>query len=531
MATYLYRLARLAFRRRRITVLVWLALLVMAGVGAATASSTASSTFSLPGTESQRAFDLIEKRFPDSSADGATARVVLRAADGQKLTAAAQKDAVREVVADLRSGSAQVAAVADPYRAAAVSRDGTTAYVSVTYKVTAPEVTDATRDALKEAGQRAGQAGLKAEIGGDALAVTPEPGAGEIAGVVIAGVVLVITFGSLVAAGLPLLTAVVGVGIGMSVITALAGALDLGSTTSTLAMMIGLAVGIDYALFIVSRYRAEVADGREREDAVGRAVGTAGSAVVFAGLTVIIALAGLSVVGVPLLTKMGLAAAGAVVIAVLIALTLVPALLGFAGSRVTDRGRRTARPAHGRGNAGSRWAGFVLRRPLTVLLTGVLGLAAVAVPAASLQLGLPDDGAQPSSTTQRKAYDLLSDHFGPGFNGPLLVVVDGDRAAAEQAARTIRGMDGVTAVSPPGPDAAGDTSVITVIPRDRPSSASTEDLVHEIRGHAERDVLVTGTTALNIDFRDRAVRVRVRLVAVAVAVGGRGLVGVLGAVV
>ncbi|WP_037625368.1 MMPL family transporter [Streptomyces aureus] len=503
MATYLYRLARFAFRRRRITVLVWLALLAVAGVGAATASSATSATFSLPGTESQQAFDLIEKRFPNSSADGATARVVLRAADGQKLTAAVQKDAVREVVADLGSGSGQVAAVADPYQAQAVSKDGSTAYVSVTYKVTPPEVSDATRDALKEAGQRAEQVGLKVEIGGDALTVTPAPGAGEIVGVVIAGVVLVITFGSLVAAGLPLLTAMVGVGIGISVITALSSALDLGSTTSTLAMMIGLAVGIDYALFIVSRYRAEVAGGKQREEAVGHAVGTAGSAVVFAGLTVIIALAGLSVVGVPMLTKMGLAAAGAVVVAVLIALTLVPALLGFAGSRVTDRKAKTARRARSDANAGSRWARFVLRRPLMVLLTGVLGLAAIAVPAASLQLGLPDDGAQPSGTTQRKAYDLLSDNFGPGFNGPLLVVVDGDRAAGEQAARTITGIDGVTAVGPPRINAAGDTSVITVIPQDRPSSASTEDLVHEIRNRSEHDVLVTGTTALNIDFSQK----------------------------
>ncbi|MET8100296.1 MMPL family transporter [Streptomyces sp. NPDC005236] len=502
MATYLYRLARLAFRRRRITALVWLAFLVMAGVGAATASSAASSAFSLPGTESQRASDLIEKRFPNSSADGATARVVLRADDGQKLMVAAHKDAVREVVADLGSGSVQVAAVADPYEAGAVSEDGTTAYVSVTYKVGPPEVTDSSRDALKEAGQRAEQAGLKAEIGGDALAVTPEPGAGEIIGVVIAGVVLVITFGSLAAAGLPLLTAMIGVGIGISVITALAGVLDLGSSTSTLAMMIGLAVGIDYALFIVSRCRAEVAEGKQREEAVGHAVGTAGSAVVFAGLTVIIALAGLSVAGVPMLTKMGLAAAGAVVIAVLIALTLVPALLGFAGGRITDRGRR-ARPVRGGTNAGSRWAGFVLRRPVMVLLTGVLGLAAVAVPAASLQLGLPDDGAQPSGTTQRKAYDLLSEHFGPGFNGPLLVVVDGDRAAAGQAAQTIRSIGGVTAVGPPKANATGDTSVITVIPQGRPSSASTEDLVHEIRNRSERDVLVTGTTALNIDFSQK----------------------------
>ncbi|MEU7279224.1 MMPL family transporter [Streptomyces sp. NPDC045431] len=506
MATFLYRLGRLAFRRRHVVTLLWVALLALAGVGAASAPAATSSSFSIPGTEAQKAFDLLEQRFPGAGADGATARVVFKAPDGAKMTDPERKAAVDKAVGELRSGSDQVASVTDPYAVQAVSRDGTTAYIQVSYKVNGMELTDSTREALKETGAEARQGGLTVEIGGDALQTVPETGSGEIIGVIVAGIVLVITFGSLVAAGLPLLTALVGVGIGVSAITALASVLDLGSTTSTLAMMIGLAVGIDYALFIVSRYRAELAEGRDREEAAGRAVGTAGSAVVFAGLTVVIALVGLAVVNIPMLTKMGFAAAGTVLIAVLIALTFIPALLGYVGKRVHGRkARKNPVPAsdEDKPNMGTRWARFVLRRPLVVLLVGVVGLGAVALPAASLEMGLPDDGSQPTSTSQRRAYDLLSDGFGPGSNGPLMVVVDGDKAAADRTVTTIRGLDGIAAVTPPTPNRAGDTAIITVVPKDRPSSTATEELVHSIRDTTGDDVLVTGATAMNIDFSQK----------------------------
>lgn len=506
MATFLYKLGRLAFRRRRYVALIWVALLVLAGVGAATATTPTSSSFSIPGTEAQKAFDLLEKRFPGASPDGATARVVFKAPAGQKMTDAAHKAEVQKIVGELKSGSDQIGSVTDPYQAQAVSKDGSTAYISVAYKVNGMELTDDSRDSLKKAGDEARDTGLTVEIGGDALQAMPETGSGEIIGIIVAGIVLVITFGSMVAAGLPLLTAIIGVGIGVSSITALANVLDLGTTTSTLAMMIGLAVGIDYALFIVSRYRAELAEGREQEEAAGRAVGTAGSAVVFAGLTVVIALVGLAVVNIPMLSKMGFAAAGTVAIAVLIALTLIPALLGFAGKKVIGRKARKAGVVtldKGKEKAGIRWARFVLRRPLMVLLVGVIGLGAIAIPAASLQVGLPDDGSQPVSTTQRKAYDLLSDGFGPGFNGPLLVVVDGDKAAADRAVKQIEGLDGVVAVTPATPNKAGDTSMITVIPEDRPSSKETEDLVHSIRDNTGDEVLVSGMTAMNIDFSEK----------------------------
>jgi RND superfamily putative drug exporter len=311
------------------------------------------------------------------------------------------------------------------------------------------------------------------------------------------------------------------VAVSFCVIAVLAGPLGLSSTVFILAMMLGLAVGIDYALFIASRYRSELAEGRDPEEAAGRAVGTAGSAVVFAGLTVIIALAGLTVVGIPALTKMGLAAAGTVALAVLVALTLVPPLLGFFGRRMLPRALRQAGPrpdANAEADAdterpglGVRWARFVLRRPLAVLLTAAVGLGVAAVPVLSLELGLPGDESLSTDTTQRRAYDLLSDGFGPGFNGPLTVVVDtrdaaDPRGAADLAAATVARVDGVVSVTAPELDDAGDTAVLTAVPETAPNTTETRDLVHTIRdeaGDVEADtgaeVLVTGTTAMNID--------------------------------
>ncbi|MEV1078421.1 MMPL family transporter [Streptomyces sp. NPDC050211] len=533
MATFLYKLGRLAFRRRHFVALIWVALLTLAGVGAASAPAPGTTSFSIPGTEAQKAFDLLEQRFPGGSADGATGRIVFKAPDGEKMTDADNKATVAKTVEELGDGS-EVVSVTDPFTTNAVSKDGTVAYTSVKYDAPGMELKDATRDALEAAADEAQATGLTVDVGGDALQAAAEPGAiGEVIGLAIAAVVLVLTLGSLVAAGLPLLTAIIGVGIGVSTITALANALDLGDTTSTLALMIGLAVGIDYALFIVSRYRGELADGRDREEAAGRATGTAGSAVVFAGLTVVIALAGLSVVGVPMLTKMGLAAAGTVVVAVLIALTMIPALLGYAGRKVRPTGEKRKRlggekseasekavapeksKAQAKPGMGTRWASFVIRRPVAVLLLGVVGLGAIAVPATQLELGLPDDGSQPTSTTQRRAYDLLSEGFGPGFNGPLMIVVDAKdsddpKAAATTVTDGIKGLKDVVTVTPAAFNKAGDTATITVIPDSKPSSTQTEDLVHAIRDQgtdvkADTDarVLVTGTTAMNIDFSQK----------------------------
>ncbi|NUL01721.1 MMPL family transporter [Streptomyces lunaelactis] len=525
MATFLYKLGRLAFRRRGLMALLWVLIFGGVGFAASSAPPPPADTFSMPGTESQKAFDLLQEKFPAASADGASARVVVRAPKGEKISDPEQKAEVAGLVADL-SRAPQVAAVTDPYKAKAISKDGTTAYAVVTYKVAATKLTDEAHDALTKATDKARGTGLTVEAGGDAVKIEASMGGtGEKLGVAVSALVLLITFGSVIAAGMPLLTALIGVGIGISGITALGTTLGLSSTTSTLALMLGLAVGIDYALFIVSRYRAEIAEGRDREEAAGRATGTAGSAVVFAGLTVIVALAGLAVVNIPMLTKMGLAAAGTVAVAVLIAITLVPALLGLApvkvlrrrdrkqhyGKPLSARQQRKAakRAAKAKPNLGARWAGYTLRHPVAVLLVGVLGLGAVAVPAASLELGLPGEGTMAPDTTQRKAYDILSESFGAGFNGPLMVTVDAKDAAsaADGVGKALAKENGVASVSPATVNEAGDTAILNVIPATGPSDGKTEELVRSIRDTVSgleadtgAEILVTGQTALFIDF-------------------------------
>ncbi|MFG2502193.1 MMPL family transporter [Streptomyces sp. NPDC048441] len=536
MATFLYRIGRWAFRRRRLVTGLWLAALVLAGVAAAVAPAGEEEDLSMPGTESQKAFDLLDERFPQSNSQGAEARLVFQAPDGQRVTATENKAAVEDTLGSLDGGDDggdQVASATDPYETGAVSEDGTIAYSTITYTADAVDLTEQTKSALEDAAGQARDTGLTVEIGGSALESEESPGGTtEIIGVVVAAVVLVLTLGSLVAAGLSLLTAFLGVAIAFGLVSALAVPLGLTSTVAILALMLGLAVGIDYALFITSRFRDERAQGSEPEEAAGRAVGTAGSAVVFAGATVFIALVGLGVVGIPELTKMGMGGAGAVALAVLVALTLVPALFGFFGRRVLSRAARKATragksgrshpvsTAGGRPGLCTRWARFVLRRPRAVLMIAVLGLGTVALPALSLELGLPGDESKPVETTQRRAYDLLSEGFGPGFNGPLTVVVDTSgssgssgsadtRDTTDLVAKTVRGVDGVASVGDPVLSRTKDTAVLTAVPRTAPNSGETKDLVHTIRdtlSGVEADtgagIAVTGTTALNIDISE-----------------------------
>jgi RND superfamily putative drug exporter len=518
VATVLYRLGRLAFRRRWYVTILWVVILAALGFASAKAAEAPATTFSTPGVESQRAFDLIQQRFPGAQADGAVARVVFVAPDGQKITTGKDRAAVVRLVDEV-SGGPQVASAVNPFQAGAVSKDATTAYSTITYTVQANDLSDTAKNNLRNAARQARDSGLTVEIGGTALAAqTSAGGVGEVLGVAIAAVVLLITFGSLAAAGLPLLTAILGVGISMTAITTLASTFGLSSTTGTLATMLGLACGIDYAVFVVFRYREERANGHTTEEAAGLAVGTAGSAVVFAGLTVVIALAGLSVVGIPLLTKMGLCAAGAVVLAVLIALTLVPALLGFWPRAVLSRRyKTTGRRIQGvAGNMGSRWAGFVLRHPWPVLLGTVVGLVVLALPVLGLQLGQSGDEAKSTATTERRAYDDLAKAFGPGFNGPLTVVVDLTKASVPKAAaatveRRIAAVPGVVSVTPVRFNSTGNTALFTAVPAEAPTSQKTVDLVHTIRDDRPAIVAaapgatfeVTGTTALNIDVAQK----------------------------
>jgi len=325
---------------------------------------------------------------------------------------------------------------------------------------------------------------------------------------------LTITFGALLAAGLPLITAIIGVSIGILLINALGAVIDLSSTAPILATMIGLAVGIDYALFISHRYREHLAEGLEHAEAAARATATAGSAVVFAGLTVVIALAGLAVVNIPFLTVMGLAAAGTVVIAVLIAITLLPALLGFAGSRITapKRSVRTAEPGgEPSPSASLRWARIVTGHSVVTILVGLFAVVIIAAPILDMHLGLPDAGSQPVGSTARTAYDLLTRGFGPGFNGPLTVVVDAPDTdnptkVAETAVAGLKSLPDVQTVSFPIQNSTKDVTIVVVTPRSGPTAAGTAHLVNYIRAEAIKiqratgiKVLVTGQTAVNLD--------------------------------
>lgn len=525
MATILARLGRFAFRHRMAMVLAWLAILGGAIFAGLTAPSPPPDDFSMPGTESQETFELLEERFPGLAAETAEARVVFVAPDGEQVTSEPFRSAITSAVTQLGQGD-QIEQVADPFESHAVSEDGSVAYATVAFEVAPTSVSADSRADLEAAAETARASGLTVEAGGDALEAEGPTGIAELIAIGLAAVILLITLGSLVAAGLPLVTALVGVAISMLSLLAVSDAFGLSSTSTTLALMLGLAVGIDYALFVVARYREERGRGLPAAEAVAMAVGTAGSAVAFAGLTVVIALAGLTVVGMPMLTKMGLAAAAAVVVAVLIALTLVPAAIGFAPDKVLSRATRRARPAESRSTddvedleatvpaltGAHRWARFVLRRPVAVLTAGVILLGALALPALSLRLGMPGEESQPTSTTQRRAYDELAQAFGPGFNGPLMIVVDAKNsddpeAAISRIADKIAGTDGVAEVSPAIPNAAGDTALFEAIPTTAPTDAATKDLVNALRDARDSftegtgaTFKVTGTTAINIDL-------------------------------
>ncbi|BCB88146.1 MMPL family transporter [Phytohabitans suffuscus] len=518
MATVLYRLGRFAYRSRRLVALVWLAVAVLVGTAAAMLSGPASSSFSIPGTESQQALDLLEERFPELSAGGASARVVFAAPDGEKVTDPENVAVIREVL-DRISAGPQVHSVLDPVAAGSlqaglVSPDGRIALAEVTYAVDVVLLSGDARQTLVDAVESGRRAGLTVEAGGTATEQVPRIGA-ELTGVAVAVLVLVLTFGSLVAAGLPLLTGVTAVGVAVAAITALMGFVDLSEITPMLAVMIGLAVGIDYALFILSRYRHELTAGHPGEEAAGRAIGTAGTAVVFAGLTVVIALVGLAVNGISMLTQMGLAAAFAVVVAMLVALTLLPALLGFLGARI-NAARIPGPRARESSSLSRRWVGLVTRRPVITLVTVAVALGALAVPALQVRLGFVDEGSWDTGTTQRRAYDLIAEGFGPGYSGHLLVVADATASpdpatAIDQVGAALGGTAGIQAVLPARLDGAASTALFVVIPAEGPGSAATERLVHDIRGAvagtaagAGAGVAVTGSTALQIDVTERS---------------------------
>lgn len=560
MATLLYRLGRTAYRRWPLVLVGWLVALLAVGGFAATQSKPMTNEFTIPGIPSLRAGETQQELFPGATSpeEQVDGQVVVQAPAGSTLAEQPYKGQVDRLVADLRQAPqldpASQQTLANPVTAAPAQRqqivgaaseqglpqavaeqnaqalsplseDGRTGIVTWSFDVNDPmSVEPATQDYVQQAVDRAEANGLTVAAGGVGMQEPIEPGAtSEMIGVGIALIVLVLTFGSLVAAGLPILTAVVGVALGLMGITAATAFFELAETTITLASMIGLAVGIDYALFILSRYRTELRHTDDRAHAMGRALGTAGSAVVFAGLTVVIALSGLSLLGIPMLTSMGLAAAATVVIAVLVALTLLPAIMGVLKQRAfAGRIRRevvTSDSDHHSVNGSVRLGRTIRRAPWLAALLVVAGLGALAVPAQDMHLGLPSDATAEVGTSARTSADLVADGFGAGRNAPMVAVVDAREAGGSPQSRGMA-FHAVAqwAASDPGVanaqviqvNESSDGAIVLITPTTGPADQATDQLLERLRdrqGSIEQssgtEIGITGMTAIQADISQK----------------------------
>jgi RND superfamily putative drug exporter len=513
-------LARWCVQRRLVAVLLWL--LAFGGVtaAAAVAGSAYSNDYEVPGTESGRATQLLAEGFPGLGGDSDT--VVWRTTNGTVRAADVEQTMTRTLdeIADLPG----VAAVTGPYDEQGtdrVSADGHTAYATVTFDDSAENIDRGEARAVVNAAKAAETDRLQVELGGSAIALT-EPQGGhlaEVVGVAIAAVVLFLAFGSLAASLLPIATALVSVGTAYAGIVLLGHVMTVADFAPMLGMLIGLGVGIDYALFIVTRHRRGLKRGLSVTEAVTNAVATTGRAVVFAGATVCIALLGMLILRLSFLYGVAIAASLTVVLTVAASVTLLPALLSFIGMRALSRRERRHLAEHGPEpelptGLAARWSAFVERHPK---LLGAIALAVItvlALPTLGLRLGTSDQGNNPETSTTRQAYDLLGDGFGPGVNGPLTLVthIDGaeDKLALDNLDATLRTTDGVDSVTPVTYNSGGDTAYLTVVPESSPQSRSTSELVDKLRGEVlpraetgtSLDVQVGGMTAGYDDFAE-----------------------------
>ncbi|MFE9138278.1 MMPL family transporter [Streptomyces sp. NPDC007355] len=531
-------IARWCVTHRLVAVLLWLVALVGVGTAAAVAGSAYSNDYEVPGTESGRATALLDRGFDGLGGDSDTIvwhtdRVSVRAdAVEQRVTAMLDK------VAELPG----IAAVTSPYGddRSRVSEDGHTAYATVTFHEQADDIPQAQVHALVDTAESAEDqaTGLSVELGGSAVALTEAPGGhiAEVVGVAVAAVVLFLAFGSLAASALPIATALVSVGIAYSGIVLLGHVMTVADFAPMLGMLVGLGVGIDYALFIVTRHRRGLKRGLSVAEAAETAVATTGRAVVFAGATVCIALLGMLILRLSFLNGVAIAASLTVVLTVAASVTLLPALLSFIGVRALSRRERRALAEHGpqpelpTGFA-ARWSAFVERHPKLLGLVAVLVMGVLALPTFSLHLGTSDQGNNPATATTRKAYDLIADGFGPGVNGPLTLVagLDGadDRVALDQLPAALSATRGVASVSPVTYNSSGDTAVLTVVPDSSPQSRATSELVDRLRADVlpkaeagtSLDVHVGGLTASYDDFAEVIIGKLPLFVGVVIALG------------
>jgi putative drug exporter of the RND superfamily len=537
MTGLLYRLAHLCVRRRFVVVGIWLVVTAVLVVLSHRLGDNTNDNLSLPGTDSQRATDTLARSFPDQA--NGTSPIVLHASSG-KLTEARYSGAVNEAAADVAKAP-NVASVTNPLTpegASALSKDGTTGYLSVTLSVSPGSLSVTQAQAIIDAAHAAKAAGLQVETGGQLGQKVSKPSteSSELIGIVAAMVILTLTFGTITSMLLPIFNAIVGLLLTLAIIRLLGHATTVPTVAPTLATMIGLGVGIDYALFIVTRHLRGQDDGLELAESIARAAATSGGAVFFAGGTVTVALVSLAVAGIPLVTTMGLMAGIAVVVAVMAALTLLPALLATAGAhinslRVRDRHRDSDRE-HG---LWPRWASGIAKRPILAGLAALAILVPLTIPLLSLTLGQQDVAALSSSTTARRAYDLLSKSFGAGINGPLLVAVSlGSPAKASSASssssspgsqsdprisdtrlqglqRDISSTSGVAAITPIQLDKAGTTAYFNAVATTGPADTATAELVNKLRSSVipaadkgtDMQADVGGSTAGYVDLASR----------------------------
>ncbi|WP_432116214.1 MMPL family transporter [Streptomyces sp. S1] len=529
-------IARWCIRHRLVAVLLWLLALGGAGTGAILAGNAYSNDYEVPGTESGRATALLERGFHGLGGDADT--IVWHTERGS-----VRADAVQERMTGVLREVAElpgVAAVTSPYGDAAgrISEDGRTAYATVTFAEQADDVPESQAKALVDTAKGAATDDLRVELGGTVVALTEAPGGhvAEVVGVAVAAVVLFLAFGSLAASALPIATALVGVGIAYSGIVLLGHLMTVADFAPMLGMLVGLGVGIDYALFIVTRHRKGLKRGLSVAEAAETAVATTGRAVVFAGATVCIALLGMLILRLSFLNGVAIAASLTVVLTVAASVTLLPALLSLIGMRALSRRERRTLAEHGpqpelpTGFA-ARWSAFVERHPKLLGAVAAVVMTVLALPTLSLHLGTSDQGNGPATATTRKAYDLLAEGFGPGVNGPLTLVagLDGadDRIALDQLPAALSATKGVAAVSPVTYNSSGDTAVLTVVPDSSPQSKATSELVDRLRqdvlpraeAGTSLDVNVGGVTASYDDFAEIIVGKLPLFVGVVIALG------------
>ncbi|HEV7759041.1 MAG TPA: MMPL family transporter [Acidimicrobiales bacterium] len=479
----LRRLVTWSYDRRWRVVALWVAALVTATVLSGVAGGGNEPDFTVPGSDSAAAVELLQDRFPEFA--GGTVDVVYTSSpNGVTGPAVAQR--VDRLTADL--GEVPNVVAAEP---GLVSPDGATGVLRVRFDVAAEQLPTTSVERVMDLAGGAEGDGLRVELGGYPIEKVERREAGsESVGLLAALFILLVAFGSALAAGLPLVIAGFGLGVALGGVWLMANVIDVPDFGVQIATMIGIGVGIDYALFIVTRYRSALAEGREPRDAVLLAGGTAGRAVVFAGSTVVVSIFGLVLMGRGYLWGVALATSLAVTVVVLASVTLLPALLGFAG-RTIDRFRLPwfRHDVDGQRTLSWRWSRVMQRRPLVAGLAALVVLLALAAPATGMRFGMPDAGNGPTELTSRRAYDLISEGFGPGANGPFLVAVDLARASddttasgtVDQMAADLAATDGVSAVAPPVVNDRGDAAVISVVPATGPQDEATEDLVHTLR--------------------------------------------------